>query len=290
MSYIDKISVENEEYQLVGSGEVLPVGTELDIDKDAEIPFGWEEIEYDTGWVDLQIEDNVTVRPDDTATGETFSPKIRRLGDIVYIKGTLTNLQPNAVHRIIKNINSKFIPTDYTVKCFNSNVFSNSNDLTGLYIWKDTTSNFATLNGTWVMPDTTKRIKKVSETQVPSIGEVYDDQERVIGTWFGKPLYQKTLYFTNSQFSRANENILNFGIDNIDMVMFHSGIGYRNIDNTYQNILNTHGVMQDWGLGIFNMSRTNFVFWVGKMDGTNKYMLDYVYLTFRYTKTTDNQE
>lgn len=319
MPYIDKISVENEEYQLVGTGEMLPVGTELDIDKNATIPTGWEEIEYDTGWVDIEIDTtkcSISTGGNGSNKYTKFTPQIRRIGNIVYLRGRLevqkSNIQQEtAIILATEPLDNKFLTNaceidvvtvlDEGVKIYNSYIGSRvrTDDRVGKLClwcyntgWSKVPSTFTIqLDSCWAVDElTTKRIRKVSETQVPSIGEVYDDQERVIGTWFGKPLYQKTLYFTNSQFSRANENILNFGIDNIDMVMFHSGIGYRSVDNTYQNILNVHGVIQDWGLGVFNMSRTNFVFWVGKMDGTNRYMLDYVYLTFRYTKTTDSQE
>jgi len=44
MAKIDKITVDNTEYDIV-SGDNLPVGTEVDIDDNATIPTGWEEID-----------------------------------------------------------------------------------------------------------------------------------------------------------------------------------------------------------------------------------------------------
>ena len=44
MPKIDKITVDNTTYDIV-SGDNLPVGTEVDIDDNATIPTGWEEID-----------------------------------------------------------------------------------------------------------------------------------------------------------------------------------------------------------------------------------------------------
>lgn len=45
-----------------------------------------------------------------------------------------------------------------------------------------------------------------------SSGEIYDDTERVIGTWFGKPLYRKVKSYTN----QAINNTIVLDIDNLD--------------------------------------------------------------------------
>ena len=167
MPYLDKIRVDGQDYDIGNNiEETLPVGTEIDIDKNTSIPDGWVEIEYDTGWVNLELGDNVTVRVDST-TDENFLAQIRRIGDTVYVKGMLdgTNLTSGAVHKIIKNINAKFMPTDYTIKCFNSSIFSKQSDLSGLYYWKsETASNFIALNGVWTVSSDTKRIKKIAQT------------------------------------------------------------------------------------------------------------------------------
>lgn len=211
MLYIDKISVENEEYQLVGSGEVLPVGTELDIDKDAEIPLGWEEIEYDTGWVNLTLASNVTVR--EPSPSEDYTPAIRRIGNVVSIRGeiNITQLPLEASSEIFINIPSGFIPALHNIKCFNTDIYSTLNNTSTIYYWKSNQyTTTISASGMWVLDElTTKRIKKVSETQVPSIGEVYDDQERVIGTWFGKPLYRKVLSMTVAEIKELTKDSSN---------------------------------------------------------------------------------
>lgn len=37
----------------------------------------------------------------------------------------------------------------------------------------------------------------VTDDYDENYGEIYDDQERVIGTWFGKPLYRKLIYHSS---------------------------------------------------------------------------------------------
>ena len=44
MPKIDKITVDNTTYDIV-SGDNLPVGTEVDIDDNATIPTGWQEVD-----------------------------------------------------------------------------------------------------------------------------------------------------------------------------------------------------------------------------------------------------
>ena len=117
--------------------------------------------------------------------------------------------------------------------------------------------------------------------------EIYDDQERVVGTWFGKPLYQKTLYYDNTDFA-VGSTTLTHNIDNVKMIMFKEAVLYRDYDKTFQMIADVDSDMANWGIGIRNMTTTSFKLWLGNMNGmSSQLMYDYMYITFRYTKTTD---
>lgn len=291
MSVINKIKYNGQEYDLYGlGGDVLPVGSEMDITSDTQIPAGWEEVEdYDTGWVTLELAPNVAVRRGGSA-GEDYTPKIRRIGNIVITTGCIdvSALQSNSNSQVFINIPNGFIPIDYNVRLFSTSVYTLLTDNNSIYFYKS--GNGVTkvdVNGMWLLNENTKRIRKVSETQAPSIGEVYDDQERVVGTWFGKPLYQKTLYYDKTQYS-IGSTTLNHNIENVEMIMFKDAILYRDYDKTFQMIADVDSNMANWGIGIRNMTATSFNLWLGDMnDMSQLLMYDYMYITFRYTKTTN---
>ena len=295
MSYIDKINVNDEEYQLVGSGEMLPVGTELDIDKDAEIPFGWEEIEYDTGWVNLTLASNVTVR--EPSPSEDYTPAIRRIGNVVSIRGEIdiTQLPLKASSEIFINIPSGFIPTLHNIKCFNKDIYSTLNNTSTIYYWKgDQYTTTISASGMWVLDElTTKRIRKVSETQVPSIGEIYDDQERVIGTWFGKPLYRKVIVKTVAEIKElskdsANRYLLPVQDLNIDLLMEAKTIceyddGGSNIHHKkcYSSVPSSSA----YDMTILGIN--NGYILCRYTDNILNYVTSNIYIPVEYTKTTD---
>ena len=117
--------------------------------------------------------------------------------------------------------------------------------------------------------------------------QIYDDQERVVGTWFGKPLYQKTLYYDKTQYG-VGSTTLNHNIENVKMIMFKDAVLYRDYDKTFQMIADVDSNMANWGIGIRNMTATSFNLWLGDMNGMSQILMyDYMYITFRYTKTTD---
>ena len=110
--------------------------------------------------------------------------------------------------------------------------------------------------------------------------EVYDDRERVIGTWFGKPLYRKVFLLTAPS-SNVMETVLTLSDYQIDKVCFVRG-----------SVVSSDG-SQDW----FNsMSRDGVPMRVkirpgGKEVGVQlEKELQYgqpCTLVFEYTKTTD---
>lgn len=101
-------------------------------------------------------------------------------------------------------------------------------------------------------------------------GEVYDDQERVIGTWFGKPLYRKVVAFTSKSSNGWNDitvprieevvraygkikrndstNPIAYiafptGLASYDYVMIQFGIGYVAFDIHCSYLLNSPGLI-----------------------------------------------
>lgn len=117
--------------------------------------------------------------------------------------------------------------------------------------------------------------------------EIYSTEEQVVGTWIdGKPLYQKTLRYDNTEYTVGQSTTLNHNIPNVKMLMFKDAILYRSTDQTYQMIADVDAEMEHWGIGIRNMKATSFDLWLGDMNGYN-ITYDYMYITFKYTKTTD---
>ena len=117
--------------------------------------------------------------------------------------------------------------------------------------------------------------------------EIYSLDEQVIGKWVdGKPLYQKTLYYDSTQYTVGQTTTLAHNISNVKMIMFKDAVVYRSMDQNYQMIPDVDAEMEHWGIGIRNMNSTTFGLWIGDM---NSYQMtyDYMYITFKYTKTTD---
>lgn len=135
------------------------------------------------------------------------------------------------------------------------------------------------------------KIRKGETDYDISNGETYSTDEQVIGTWVnGKPLYQKTVYFDKTQYKINGETTLPHNISDVDCIWLRSGFGYRGYDNYFQNIPNAHTDMTNWSIGVYNISPTNFALGIGKCVNTQSMILDYIYLTFNYTKTTDSSK
>lgn len=105
----------------------------------------------------------------------------------------------------------------------------------------------------------------------------YDGTEKVIGTWFGKPLYQKTVDFG----ALPNNNIkdLNHGITIADKIWVAGGFAYQP-NGDFSNQLNLSGVSSgEWYFGV----NSTFIRCSTQSDRTNYS----AFVTLNYTKTTD---
>ena len=171
------------------TNDTFAIGTELDIDINETVPTGWQVIEYDTGWVNLPINTSkCSVAPSTGVNIDTdFTPQIRRIGNIVYIRGKLlvnkSSIQTGAMNSLSNAIDSKFIPSEqetqlpfYDYHGDYGTIFitpqsrqraDSKGSRLGFYPnseWKNLPSQFEIkLTATWGMDDlTVKRIKKIS--------------------------------------------------------------------------------------------------------------------------------
>lgn len=218
MSILSKVRVDGVDYDLMGlGGDVLPVGTEIDIASTVTIPAGWEEVDdkyeiYSTDercigrWIDGKPLYRKTI---DCGTLPNASEKVVDIGvlNIAYIK----SMEGTAVS------GSTYFPINCT------RPGSQSNLEIGAHIYEnqirietgtDRTSftAFVTIEYTKISDTAnspiTKRIKKVSQTMPPELLEKYSTDEIVVGTWIdGKPLYRKVLSYSISGQSAYPVNI-----------------------------------------------------------------------------------
>ena len=127
----------------------------------------------------------------------------------------------------------------------------------------------------------------IDSLKLSKTSDNYSTDEKVVGTWIdGKPLYQKTLYFTSSQML-AGENKYSHNIANVKNIRFKYDASYLH-ESTYG---------ADWTL--MNSNTGNYYFmgvWCDKNDisinisqNVKNRVLDgdYMYITLEYTKTTD---
>lgn len=171
------------------TNDTFAIGTELDIDINETVPTGWQVIEYDTGWVNLPIDTSkCSIAPSTGVNVNTdFTPQLRRIGNIVCIRGKLlvnkSSIQSGTMNSLSSIIDSKFIPaeqeTQFTLHDYGGDygtlfITSQSRQRAdskgsrlGFYPnsgWTTLPSQFEIkLTATWDVDDlTTKRIKKIS--------------------------------------------------------------------------------------------------------------------------------
>ena len=104
--------------------------------------------------------------------------------------------------------------------------------------------------------------------------EVYDDQERVIGTWFGKPLYRKVYNITNIPKSKYDYQL---DIDNTCVV--------NTINVYYYDDNRTFCVQNPWYEFMQVYLKQNNVLRIEK--NTTDSWTQNCYVILEYTKTTD---
>lgn len=114
------------------------------------------------------------------------------------------------------------------------------------------------------------------------------NSEIKVGTWVNnKPIYRKTKVFSSSSFTfkLGQENLLDMGISNLDEVISYKAF-YRRSDDSFQQVPNCHSNISQWGSSIYDIKPNGTcTFWIGTL--ANLFTINYLVLTFEYTKTTD---
>lgn len=325
MSVINKIKYNGQEYDLYGlGGDVLPVGTELDIDKTATIPAGWEEVEYDTGWVDISsyLNSKCTVPTGSGANINTdYTPKIRRIGNQVYLRGRFdvskSSITTNALTVFSDTLPSKFLPTKNEVTF---HACTTPISMMGLYItplvrtsdagkiccWADqyfwnipsgVTTIQIKLGESWAVDDMpTKRIKKVTQTTPPSLEEIYDGEERIIGTYYGDTLYRKCLTITKAEYnnlssSTSNRKFLPVTSLNIES-LFRADmqVNWTDEDKSPSKCYSMHplNTSNAYEIGVNSLEGNSLLLIIGSSVLSGMSNDDKANIVLEYTKTTAN--
>lgn len=86
-------STGNFEEVYVKALDSLPVGSEIDFTGSAsDIPPGWEQVSYDTGWIEIEQTDLAQ----GTAVTGYYVPAYRKIGNVVYLKGQIDGVTSRA--------------------------------------------------------------------------------------------------------------------------------------------------------------------------------------------------
>lgn len=114
----------------------------------------------------------------------------------------------------------------------------------------------------------------------------YDGNEKIIGTWFGETLYEKTIVI-NSGITTGHEKSIAHGISNIDEVVYYD-VNYKQ-SNTLRkafvpvfNASGTSDVNTDWILNACGVDRTNIILDIGSSVAST---IDAIYVIIQYTKS-----
>lgn len=129
-------------------------------------------------------------------------------------------------------------------------------------------------------------INEVKESGGGSSQEVYDDTERVIGTWFGKPLYEKVITYNNHIYNNTD---INLGVNNTDFVMIKKAICKNQADNVYQ-LPYIHPSTYGYSISILVRPKTTTPRTILVRPGSNYNTNEYIYdlqIIVNYTKVGD---
>ncbi len=110
----------------------------------------------------------------------------------------------------------------------------------------------------------------------------YSTEEKVVGKWIdGKPVYQKTLYFTDLY---GGEHKYTNPIQNVDKIWYNSDASfiYDTSENAYWKLGSSNG--NDYGFRPVWSSDSQLSLWINSVLANRS---SYMYLTVLYTKTTD---
>lgn len=105
----------------------------------------------------------------------------------------------------------------------------------------------------------------------------YDGNEKIIGTWFGETLYEKTVSFT---LASSHATSYTHGIANIDKIVDYKGIFNRG-DDTYIHLDFARWDTNEQDLIGCQINKTTISVFVNSSD----YYGQTVYVTIQYTKT-----
>ena len=127
-----------------------------------------------------------------------------------------------------------------------------------------------------------------STTNAPSVRAVndglldkYSTEEQVIGTWFGKPLYRKTLY--RSSLINGTEETVNHDIQNVDKIWVNSSKSFTTWPSGFTgNLPYLNPTSYDGSIFVYEITSTSFKL-KSRLDRSSLSG----YITFEYTKTTD---
>lgn len=276
MSSLNKVEIGGVEYDLYGyGGDVLPIGTEVEILNSVSVPAGWEEVEYDTGWVDLEIDTSVvSLRdPEDEYYGEYYKPQVRRIGDVVYCKGNVTWTSAHKSGEIFTTLPEKFRPT-YEIKFASGLWLGGSGTICTNY----NEVNWVDMSGSWVANSVnTKKIRKITQVAPPIAVDDYSEDEIVIGTWLGKPLYRK-VFIEDSPPTKNTIGYLSYAGNDIEEVVRFNGIARADgIGIPINFYYSTETYMYAHDESAENRIKYKYTAW------------DFTKITFvlEYTKTTD---
>lgn len=109
-------------------------------------------------------------------------------------------------------------------------------------------------------------------------GEVYDDQERVIGTWFGKPLYQRAFVSETGSTLGQYTTVGIIGPNDVPVMLF----GW--IIDSYKNM-----VMVSSSTEVTFIAATETKNISVSIASANIYLNRPIYAIIKYTKTTDTE-
>ena len=112
---------------------------------------------------------------------------------------------------------------------------------------------------------------------------VYSNTERVVGTWFGKPLYRKDY----NTYTPSGNNMLLDTMANIDIVKFEGSVKFKydTVDVYYWRDINVADASTGTLRSTYSAESNNIVIARSSFDG--RYLLNGVHVSVYYTKTTD---
>ena len=109
-------------------------------------------------------------------------------------------------------------------------------------------------------------------------GEVYSTDEKIVGTWLGKPLYQKT-YDCGALLNNAGK-IVPYNVSNLKNVVAMNGFTTNGTDILMLPHMSNVGLQYQVSIS----ATANGIYLVTGNDRTS---FTTTYVTIRYTKTTD---